>query len=137
MNAPPLRALLVVEDIPWSDRLFEELTAAGFEVQATFSAAEAVGTLQTNRTDAVVVDADLEEADLVRHWLKWRHKGVVCLVHEFDGAVGELTMNRQEFVAEAEGAAEAEDVVARLLSGLAAERALLPPPGYEGPHRGA
>ncbi len=133
MSSPPLRALVAVGDIHWSDRLFEELTAAGFEVQATFTAAEAVGKLLVNGTDAVVVDADLEEAELLRRWLKRRHKGVVCLVHEFDAVVGGVTVDRQGVVAQAEGADEAEDLVERLLSGVAAERALLPPPGYEGP----
>jgi DNA-binding response OmpR family regulator len=133
MSASPLRALLAVGDIHWNDRLFEELTAAGFEVQATFSASEAVGKLLVNGIDAVVVDADLEEADMLRRWLKRRHKGVVCLVHEFDAVVGEVGVDSEGVAAEAEGPDDAEDLVERLLSGVAAERALVPPPGYERP----
>ena len=119
MPTSPARVLLVVDDIQRSDRISEELTAIGLDASCCFSAGEAVSAVMSDPPEAVLVDAEVEDAESLMRWLRRGYTGMVCLLHEFDGA-GHWRSWSEGGEEVLSGNDETETVVARLMGALAA-----------------
>lgn len=136
MNQRALDVLLLLDDIPRSDRMMDEFSALGLEGVACFSIGEAVSVVVNESPDAVVIDAGIEDAENLDRWLRGRYSGMVCLLHEFGDPTDTYTGEEEEVDLTIEEYEETEDVVAQLMGALVVSRQRRAPVGRsKGPAR--